>query len=204
MANWNSNRNKKGERAEKRLFYKIKRKLDKMNIINYVYQDLLIPKKPRELRHTQLDIVILTQKATIIIEIKSMKGIITGKENNKYWYQTGYKGSKTRRLYNPIMQNQTHVDAIEGLNKKQKIIPIILFYNENNETQLAISANNYIVILEEDLDQILNLILNKSNYITKEELDVLNALLLRVNKPKGSQERKDHLKWVKGIKRGKY
>ena len=172
-----------------------------MNQTAYVYQDLLIPKKPRGERHTQIDVVVLTTRATLVIEVKSMKGLIQGKEKNKYWYQTGYKGKKRRRLYSPIMQNKTHMEALLTLNKKQKIIPIVLFYNENGETRLSVESVNTIVILEKHLTSILEKVFKKEEYIDQTELDILDGLLSRVNKPVGSKERQAHLKWVKAIKR---
>lgn len=59
---------------------------------------------------TQIDHVFVSKYGVFVVEIKNMKGWIFGDEHSHKWTQTvrGYKYP----LYNPLKQNQGHVNAI--------------------------------------------------------------------------------------------
>lgn len=91
-----------------------------------IYNDLYVPKKNGEM--TQVDHVLLSPKGIFVIETKNYTGWIFGSESQKNWTQTIYK--KKSRFYNPVMQNNTHVKALQHyLNMDMPLHSIIVFSN---------------------------------------------------------------------------
>lgn len=81
-----------------------------MSQLNGIYlRNLLVPISDN--MKTEIDGVFIAPSGVFVIEDKLYNGIIHGKEEEKDWTQEYYDGSK-KELYNPIMQNRGHVQAI--------------------------------------------------------------------------------------------
>ncbi|MCI9169670.1 MAG: NERD domain-containing protein [Lawsonibacter sp.] len=64
---------------------------------------------------TELDVVLLHESGIYVFESKSYGGWIFGSEKQKYWTQTlpaGRRRSQKHRFYNPILQNDGHLDVL--------------------------------------------------------------------------------------------
>lgn len=91
-----------------------------------VYNDLYVPKKNGEM--TQIDHVLLSPHGIFVIETKNYTGWIFGSEDQRNWTQTIYK--KKSRFYNPVMENNTHIKALQNyLNMDVTFHSIIVFSN---------------------------------------------------------------------------
>lgn len=64
-------------------------------------------------KSTEIDLVFLTDRKIYVIESKNYNGKIYGNIFDKNW-RVQYRNGKTYTLYNPIMQNKTHVNAISN------------------------------------------------------------------------------------------
>ena len=62
---------------------------------------------------SQIDHIVISIFGIFVIETKNYKGWIFGSENQEYWTQTIY-GNKYK-LYNPIRQNYSHIQALKNL-----------------------------------------------------------------------------------------
>lgn len=108
----------------------------------------------------QIDHIVISKYGIFVIETKCYNGIITGKENDYYWYQ--YLGKNKYKLKNPIHQNYGHIKSIcESLSINEKnIISIVCF---TNQSKLNIDVKS-IVIQRKDLsDKILELSTDEKN-----------------------------------------
>ena len=89
---------------------------------------------------SQIDNMLLTQKALYVIEVKNYKGMIFGGPHQQNWTVTVKHVNKKRgrggrvykrtniskhQFYNPLKQNQTHINKITNLTDIQDTIPII-------------------------------------------------------------------------------
>ena len=88
---------------------------------------------------TQIDHIVVSVYGIFIIETKNYKGWIFGSENKDYWTQNIW-GNKYP-LYNPILQNKSHISFLlkkfDKLREKAtSIFPIIVFINAS-KMQLA-------------------------------------------------------------------
>lgn len=81
-------------------------------------------------RSTQIDHIVISVYGIFIIETKNYKGWIYGHTNNDYWTQNIW-GNKYS-LYNPILQNQSHIKFLVSKfnavrEKSNAIFPITVF-----------------------------------------------------------------------------
>jgi len=89
---------------------------------------------------SQIDNMLITQKALYVVEVKNYKGMIFGTPKNKDWTVTvkhvnrkKSRSGKTyyrthiskHKFYNPIKQNKTHINKILNLTNIGDCIPII-------------------------------------------------------------------------------
>ncbi len=91
----------RGERA-------IEGSLSRLSPIDYrVVNNLLFRSGTRTV---QIDHVIVSRYGIFVIETKNYKGWILGHENSKYWTQCLYRSKY--KFYNPIRQNNGHIQAL--------------------------------------------------------------------------------------------
>ncbi len=79
-------------------------------------------------KYTEIDLIMIHSSYIFVIESKNYSGWIFGSEKNKNWTQCLKGGSKTS-FYNPIMQNNTHINALSkylGI-EKEKFMSYIVF-----------------------------------------------------------------------------
>lgn len=85
---------------------------------------------------TQIDHILIGFFGMIVVETKNLSGEIYGDPKKKEWLHIKGvdkkgAGGKKHTLYNPLMQNQTHIDCIRHLLGKEKI------YNMNIESLIV-------------------------------------------------------------------
>lgn len=161
-----------------------------------VYNDLYVPKKNREV--TQVDHVLLSTYGVFVIETKNYTGWIFGGETQRNWTQTIYK--KRSRFYNPVMQNNTHLIALQHyLNIDVPVHSIIVFsdavtfkFKEPFHTAHVIQTKH----IKRTIEQY------KTQEISAEQLSrisqLLNGLIPKTKQQK-SEIKKQHMEHVKEI-----
>ena len=94
---------RKGRAAEKKVgkFLKKLGKADHVKIINNAYLPLYN-------KACEIDHLVFGRFGVLVVETKGISGKITGSGKNL----THIIGSKTHKLYNPHMQNKTHIDNV--------------------------------------------------------------------------------------------
>lgn len=94
---------------------------------DYVLANLLVPTKYRT---QEIDTVIVSTKGVFVIETKTWKGTIKGKASEDQWTQILGRGDIIHQHRNPLMQNETHCNAIKWeLHKKYNIHNIVIMLN---------------------------------------------------------------------------
>ena len=126
---------------------------------------------------TEIDHIIIGFFGMIVIETKNMGGEIYGDVKAKDW--THIMGDKKHKMYNPVMQNQAHIDCIRHCFAKEKIYNInidnvVVF--ANNKAQLFLQKGDATIIKISQLKKLLN----KVKYEKDKDVDVdklYNALM---------------------------
>lgn len=94
---------------------------------------------------TQIDFLVVSLYGIFVIEVKNYSGTVFGKYNSQNWKQC--IGKNTYEFYNPLKQNDGHVNALSKLLKinKDRFIPITVFSNKTNiKAPKAIHQRNII------------------------------------------------------------
>lgn len=108
-----------GKDGEKKVA-KVLKKLSssgKYKIIN----DLYLPLYDKT---TQIDHVLIGSFGLVVIETKNLSGEVYGDPKKKDWLHI--VGSKKHTLYNPLMQNQTHIDCIRHILGKENLYSVTI------------------------------------------------------------------------------
>lgn len=116
----------RGTRSERRLVLQLlKQGIQASNI----FHDLYLEKSPGN--YSQIDVVAVTDVGIIAFEVKDYSGWIFGKGNQQYWTQVLAYGREKYKFYNPIMQNNGHIEALQkrlSVNAGIPIFSVIIFY----------------------------------------------------------------------------
>ncbi len=93
------------------------------------FHDVIL-KDEREHTH-QIDIVAISKKGILVIEVKNFAGRVYGKEESKEWIQ--WVGKKKSSFVSPLIQNGTHVRELEkALGRKSR--GLVVFAGDNETT----------------------------------------------------------------------
>ena len=133
---------------------------------------------------TELDVVLLHKSGIYVFESKNYSGWIFGSERQQYWTQTlpaGRGQSQKHRFYNPILQNNGHLDRlyqilrpIHLLNGPPPYYSFIVFSNRCVLRDVPHkSGKHHILYLGDLLSAIQENIENAGVRLTAEEIEIL-------------------------------
>lgn len=116
--------------------------LSKLGYGNAIYPNVYVETNEEET--TEIDLLLLTNKCIVSLEIKNYGGVIFGTEKDQYWTQK--LSGKSYRLYSPLRQNYAHCAALKKLFPfvpQERIISLVVF---NSRCILKVNAKNVIPI----------------------------------------------------------
>lgn len=163
---------------------------------------------------SQIDNMLLTQKALYVLEVKNYRGHIFGNESQLNWTVTvkhiNKRKSKSGKIYkkiniskfqfyNPLKQNQTHINKIKNLTDIQDKLPIIniVVFGKNSVIRDVTSSNSVYVLHHREIKKtinnieytLINTINNETQIDIIDELYAINIVDKKI--------RKDHVKKLK-------
>ena len=174
-------RGKRGEQAVTDMLIEIQ------NIYGgHIINDVIVPTNKGT---TQIDHIYFSNKGIFVIETKNYSGRIYGDDYQTYWTQVLAYGKTKNKLYNPLKQNEAHVNAIRRLLWSSIIIvPMVIFVKGNT----SFIRSDRVHSLSEARHYIINADI-KSN---KEEVEKAYQRIVEFkNKPIISEE--EHIRNVK-------
>jgi len=133
----------------------VKRSLTTLDQNEYkILNNLLLPTRG-VLRTTQVDHVVVSRTGIFCIETKAHSGWIFGDARQEHWTRVMFHIKE--KFYNPLLQNQTHVCAIEDLIKSKypqaHVISLVAFTNAD---KLHITGTNAVGYDNEIVQKIKN------------------------------------------------
>lgn len=132
--------------------YLIKYALENNNISGYlkVLKNLYIPIGYG--KTTEIDVIMIHRKGIFVFESKNYSGWIFGSRNDRYWTQS-LKGGQKNRFYNPILQNQTHINALSRILKidSDKFISMIIFSERCTLKKVPEDEQNLMIMKRKDV-----------------------------------------------------
>lgn len=100
---------------------------------------------------TQIDHILIGSFGLLLIETKSHKGDIYAEPKAKEW--THVIGGKKQKIYNPLLQNKAHVDALRYQLQKHKIykVPVeaLVVFSAEKKKNLYIEKGHPIIEMSE-------------------------------------------------------
>ena len=100
----------RGTRSERKMVLKILKSGIKSTAI---FHDLYLNNENG--KYSQIDLVVATKVGIVVFEVKEYSGWIFGNENQINWTQILAYGRRKYRFYNPILQNEKHIEDLKNL-----------------------------------------------------------------------------------------
>ena len=141
--------------------------------------------------YSEVDIVMITSKKILVIENKSYSGWIFGSEHQQKWTQSLNKNQKYQ-FYNPIKQNQTHLNALSDYLQlpKENFISIIVFGDGATLKKVPENKDSCYIVVREDLIAVYKQIYKMyDETFTNEDIDsIYNKLVQHTKADKATKQ----------------
>lgn len=108
----------------------------------YIINNLIIKNGEKT---SQIDHIVINPHGVFVIETKNISGKIYGSEKQLKWTQVLAYGKRKNKLYNLIMQNETHVFYVKKIIGKLPVHSLVVFVQNNTE---EIDIKNVIPLTE--------------------------------------------------------
>ena len=166
-----------------------------------IYHDLII-KKDND-KFSQIDLVLVTSEGIIVIEVKDYSGWIFGSGNNTNWTQVLSYGKRKYKFYNPIKQNNNHINELRKTLKQFEKIPffsVIVFFGDCELKEINYVPKGTYLVKSHRVFEVLNLIKKENEptqYTNKRE--VVDTLKQLVSLGENTDYQKQHIENIKDM-----
>ncbi len=168
----------------------VNRKLAKLckNSSNQFLSDVTIPYKNKT---SQIDHVFVSNVGIFVIETKNYSGRIKGRISDYKWNQR--IGNQSNMFYNPVKQNQTHINALSSITLYEGIpfVNVVVFVKSNFSISDEAGSPWQIVTALKHLDEKLTSF--KGNMLSADEISTIVKGIESVRLPPGKDTNKIHL-----------
>lgn len=121
----------------------------------------------------EIDGILITSKAIVVIEIKSINGHIIGDSRSTNWEKHIY--NKVHPINNPVIQNERHLKhVVSMLGFKVPMLSLIVFSKRVEKLEIENSLSHVIITKEDQLFEVFNEIMElptKMNSMQIKELE---------------------------------
>lgn len=192
----------KGAAGEFDIVFLIQRAIRK-GLNGYVLQNLYVPKADGGT--TEIDVLLICTKGIFVFESKNYAGWIFGDDQHKYWTVTlyagrnwiGFKQTEKHRFYNPIWQNNSHINSLRRVLGNTVPMNSIVVFSNRGELKSISNNSDTRIIQTHDLRQYLSNIKNVyDDMITAEEVDSIYNKLSSYTDTNG-EKKQSHLAYIR-------
>ncbi len=143
-----------------------------------IFHDLFL--ENRQGRSSQIDLVVITKVGIIVFEVKDYSGWIYGSGNQTKWTKVLAYGKQKYRFYNPIMQNNKHIDVLRKKLYQFKELPyfsMVVFYGDCELKDIDYVPNGLFVVKSKRVKEVLRKILRENGPVPySDENEVIRFL----------------------------
>ena len=109
---------------------------------------------------SEIDLLYITAKGILVIESKNYSGFIFGNDKQREWTSTlyagknfvGFKQVEKHHFYNPVWQNQTHINCLKRyIGNDVPMLSIIVFSDRCELKDVKLSSENTVICHKRDL-----------------------------------------------------
>ena len=152
-------------------------KLGWVNLFGYkgkTLQNVYIPRDDGTT--TEIDLLYITQKGIFVIESKNYSGNISGAEYQNKWNLRTYR--KNYDFYNPVAQNQTHINTLLKIIRSPRFFSLIAFSERCNLEYIDIHKKDVFVFNRYALrDVIYDIFSNEPDVLSQHEVKNISDTL---------------------------
>ena len=124
----------------------------------------------------QIDILFITAKGIFVIESKNYSGRISGSEHQDNWTLSTPK--KKYKFYNPLRQNQTHINVLSKITHNLKFFSLIVFSERCTLDYIDIHSSDVFVFQRFAMKDVINDIFSdKLDIMTTENIEDTASVL---------------------------
>ncbi len=183
----------RGTRSERKLVLKL---LKHGIPASTIFHDLYVQKTNGN--YSQVDIVVATKVGIIVFEVKDYSGWIFGKGYQTHWTQVLAYGKEKYRFYNPVMQNNGHIEVLKQKLKNFADVPfysVIVFYGNCVLKNVSYIPDEVSYGGPESVPKIINMILANGTPATyASKIKVVNVLREAVLNGEDDEIRAQHIR----------
>ncbi len=154
-------------------------------------------------RYTQIDVALATKVGIIVFEVKDYSGWIFGGDNQYNWTQVLAYGKEKHRFYNPILQNQRHIENLKTKLTDFQKIPfhsVVVFYGDCTFKNIEVNAKNtYLVKSYEVIKTVQKIVSESAPAQYKSKRDVINVLSAAVRNGESAKIRNKHAQDIRDM-----
>jgi hypothetical protein len=192
----------KGEPSERNLVYR----LIKGGIPPHtIFHDLYVPTTNG---HSQIDLVVPTNVGIFVIEVKDYSGWIFGNGLHDKWTKVLAYGQEKHQFYNPIKQNERHIEALRNALPQLNNIPffsIVVFDGSSEIREISnVPYNCRVVYPRQVVDLIKNAMSELAPAPYTDKWEVMNLLKQSAYNGYNDDIVSAHLRKAQMASRGKY
>jgi len=171
--------------------YRVRRALgSNVEGLKYVINDVTVVNDGKS---SQIDHIVILRTGIFVIETKNYSGRIYGSETARNWTQVLAYGKTKNKLYNPIMQNKSHIYALsELLGRKDVFKSIIVFPKADLHLKVETPVGN-IRLMRKELTSY-----NKAILTSQEIENFYNVIMYYKENPPVTN--KEHVASIKEMK----
>lgn len=126
-----------------------------------IFHDLYVKKSNGNF--TQIDLVVATKVGIIVFEIKDYSGWIFGTGYKPRWTKVLAYGKQKYRFYNPIIQNEKHInDLSKQLKENVPFYSIIVFYGDCELKDISFVPNGTFIVKSKRVLEVMRIIMKKN------------------------------------------
>lgn len=166
-----------------------------------IFHDLYVRKYNG--KFSQIDLVVATKVGIIVIEVKDYSGWIFGNGKYSQWTQVLAYGKEKYRFYNPIMQNNKHIDDLKKQINQFKDIPfysVVVFYGNCELKDISFVPNGTFIVKSERVLEVMNIISsNNESARYTDKYEVVRVLREAVQNGENIETQAQHIDNIKDI-----
>lgn len=166
-----------------------------------IFHDLYIKKWNGN--YSQIDLVVITQVGVIVVEVKHFSGWIYGVGNREKWVQVFNYGKEKHQFYNPIFQNEKHIQSLKNQLNPMNNIPfysLVVFYGRCKLKKISNIPETIKIVYSHEVIQVINSLL-QNPYSSKliDTNEIYQILKEGVRNGENNEIKKQHMLYMKSI-----
>ena len=170
-----------------------------------IFHDLYLQK--RNGTFAQIDLVLATPVGLIVFEVKEYSGWIYGNCRSTYWTQVLSYGKKKYRLYNPVLQNQRHIEELRKKSPQFLHLPMysVVLFDGNCELKAInhVPNNTFVIQPYELIDTLDSIIEHQPKALYSNKREVMQILSTAKSNGNNDEILNQHIQYVEDVKRSK-